>query len=891
MSIDSKEQDTFSPITDDDDEGVMETATMTQAGYNSDQRSAPTFTREQLPPRRQSLMPFTFSQEDVDNSLDMGNEKQAKRNDVGSDITRDRITQTTIGLAPPMDKEYMPPPLSPRRPLTPDAPHHSNSTTGQTLPLRNDAPLSHHVRQETAGSTSWLDPIDESGGSSASSVHSRSNFIGISRKPIRAPSDAMQNILGDAFDAAIEAAYGDGLEPIGNEDLDALHTEVLGEIAVIEYVSDARRNVNIAKERVREAEREQNESEVQREALINTVKNQEKARLQERAASRARTDSLDIDYGADESEDEERILDEVTSGFILDDTEYDLQSKSALPRQSDSSGFSGRTWGSSVESNSNTVGTTLSTVAEISTLPWSSAQSTSKPPPPVYPPPSGALPPPPSHSSATSTPVNAPISESSRPTSPNAASLAVRERRLSGQKIRPLTIDTNTRLPPDMTGPKTQPLSFVQPVFSTQLISEPPKSATLIRESQQLLPSSTFKPFVSNSGSPTSKPFVSINGSRQISSPLPASNSSDMGKSVSPATPSSIHTSIMDDDNSLPPMKPSPERFPGRGLVGPGMLKKNFSSASLKTTKLPMPTFDESPVNPTFPANSQLRNGTSVLEPGSSTPINSRSSAKEVTEAEVSFLETDIHDQLKSGFPNPLHAKAPMPLEPCPESFLQRPFWFLRVVHNALSHPAGAYFSTRLFVPRDMWLVANPKLKGIDDKIANCDYLTANLLKLAKVDTLDADAVLEEMQSFEMVMDQVQSILSKKLGNEVGVNHTVYKPDWLPDDVVANPDVLSAKSVNTATKYLSTWRKLRSQVKTSERPMPLASNHAVNRESSRDTLTMRSLPMTKDTKPRFAKRDPAKQVQGCGPNLLYMRALGRLCDAAQVIGKLLLDQT
>ena len=877
MSIDSKEQDTFSPITDDDDEAVVETATMTQAGYNSDQRSAPTFTREQLPPRRQSLMPFTFSQEDVDNSLDMGNEKQAKRNVVGSDITQDQITQTTIGLAPPMDKEYMPPPLSPRRPLTPDAPHHSSSTTGQSLPPRDDAPLSHHVRQETAESTSWLDTIDESGGSSASSVHSRSNSIGISRKRIRAPSDVLQNILGDAFDAAIEAAYGDGLEPIGNEDLDAIPTEVPEETAGIEYVSDARRNVNIAKQRVREAEREQTEREVQRDAFINTVKNQEKARLQEKAASRARTDSLDIDYGADESEDEERILDEVTSGFILDDTEYDLQSKSALPWQSDSSGFSGRTWGSSVESNSNTVGTTLSTVAEISTLPWSSAQSTSKPPPPVYPPPSGALPPPPSQLSAASTPVNAPISDSSRPTSPSAVPLGVRERRLSGQKVRQLKIDTNTRLPSDMTGPKTQPPSFVPPVFSTQLISEPPKSATLIRESQQLLPSSTFKPFVSNSGS------------RQISSPLPASNSSDMGKSVSPATPSSNHTSTIDDDNSVPPMKPSPERFPGRGLVGPGMLKKNFSSASLKTTKLPMPTFDESPVNPIFPVNSQLRNGTSALEPGSSTPTNSRSSIKEVSEAEVSFLETDIHDRSKPGFPNTLHAKAPMPLEPCPESFLQRPFWFLRVIHNALSHPAGAYFSTRLFVPRDMWLVANPKLKGIDDKIANCDYLTANLLKLAKVDTLDADAVLEEMQSFEMVMDQVQSILSKKLGSEVGVNHTVYKPDWLPDDVVANPDVLSAKSVNTATKYLSTWRKLRS--KTSERPMPLTSYNAVNRDSSRDTLTMRSLPMTKDTKPRFAKRDPSKQVQGCGPNLLYMRALGRLCDAAQVIGKFLLYQT
>ena len=891
MSIDSKEQDTFSPITDDDDEAaITETATRTQGGHNSDQRRAPTFTREQLPPRRQSLMPFTFSREDVDTSMDLVNDQQTRRSVVGSDTTRDRIIQTTIGLAPPMDKEYMPPPLSPRRPLTPDAPQDSKSTNGQPVPARAEAPLSHHVRQETPESTSWLDTIDESGGSSASSVHSRSPFVGISRKPIGTPSDVLPNILGDAFDAAIEAAYGDGLEPIANDDLDALPTEITEQTSQNEHVSIARRNVNIAKQRVLEAEREQAQREVQREVqretIIAKVKNQEKARLQERAALRARADSLDIDYGADGSDEEERILDEVTSGFILDDTEYDLQTKSALPRQSDSSGFSGRTWGSS-----NTTGTTLSTVAETSSLPLSSALSASshsiaKPPPPVYPPPSVALPPPPSQNVAASTPANATvsapakaqISDPSRPTSVSTApGPGVRERRLSGQNIRQLKIDTT--LGPGMTGPKTQPPSIVPPVFSKHLISEPPKSASIVRESQQLLPSSTFKPLLPNSGA------------RQISSPLPASSPSDMGKSVSPATPSSYYTPLVNDEKNGPPLKTSPERFHDRNLMGPGILKKNFSSASLRTTKLPNPPlsmFDESPVNPAFPPNSQLRNGTTALDSGVATPVKSSFLSREISSGEVSFLATDIHDRSRPGYPNVLHANAPMPLESCPESFLQRPFWFLRAIYNSLSHPAGAYLSTRLFVPRDMWLVANPKLKGIDDKIANCDYLTAALLKLAKVDTLDADAVLEEMQSFEMVMDQVQSILSKKLGNEVGVNHTVYKPDWLPDDSSVNSDVLSAKSVNTATKYLSTWRKIRSQVKTSERAVPLANNNSASRDGSRDTLTMRSLPMTKESSPRLAKRDPAKQVQGCGPNFLYMRALGRLCDAAQVIGKLLL---
>ena len=888
MSIDSKEQDTFSPITDDDDEaGVAETSTRTQVAYDSDHRRAPTFTREQLPPRRQSLMPFTFSQEDIDTSIGMSNEQQMKRAVSSNDSTGDQIVQTTIGLAPPMDKEYMPPPLSPRRPLTPDASQKSNSANGQQNHPRLEGPPSNHAQQKIAESTSWLDPIEESGGSSASSVHSRSSSTGISRKRIRAPSDILGNILGDAFDAAMEAAYGDGLESMGNNDLDALPNEAPEQTSQNEHVFDVRKGVNIAKQRVREAEREQAERDARREAFIATVKSQEKARLQEKAAMRARADSLDIDYGADGSDEEERILDEVTSGFILDDTEYNLQSKSALPRQSDSSGFSGRTWGSY-----NTVGTTLSTVAETSTQPWSSAQSTSppitKPPPPVYPPPSGALPPPPSHNAASSTLANAPISAStnapssdlSRPTSVSSVpGPGVRERRLSGQKIRQLKIDTNTRLPPGDTGPKTQPAAIIPPVFSVQPIGEPPKSATIVRESQQLLPSSTFKPF-----SP-------VNGTRQISSPLPASTPSDMGKSVSPATPASNYTPVLNDENHVLPLKPSPERFLDRSLIGPGIMKKNYSSASLRTTKLPNPTsstIDESPVNPVFPPSSQLRNGTKALGSGLPTPMKSGVLSESSLDDKMSFLATDMHDRSRPGYPNKLHPNAPASLEPCPESFLQRPFWFLRTIYNALSHPVGAYLSTRLFAPRDIWLFPNKDLRGIDDKIANCDYLTAALLKLAKVDTLDADAVLEEMQSFEMVMDQVQSILSKKLGSEVGLNHTAFKSDWAPDDASAHTDVLSAKSANPATNLKSTWRKIRSQVKPSERAAPLTNSNAGNREASRDTLTIRSLPMTKDTNPRSAKRDPAKQVQGCGPYVLYMRALGRLCDAAQIIGKLLL---
>ena len=73
----------------------------------------------------------------------------------------------------------------------------------------------------------------------------------------------------------------------------------------------------------------------------------------------------------------------------------------------------------------------------------------------------------------------------------------------------------------------------------------------------------------------------------------------------------------------------------------------------------------------------------------------------------------------------------------------------MRCFYQTIVHPRGGYLSTKLFVPRDVWRVKGVKIKNIDDKISNCDLLTAALQKLSGVDTLDADAVLEEMQALD----------------------------------------------------------------------------------------------------------------------------------------------
>jgi hypothetical protein len=206
----------------------------------------------------------------------------------------------------------------------------------------------------------------------------------------------------------------------------------------------------------------------------------------------------------------------------------------------------------------------------------------------------------------------------------------------------------------------------------------------------------------------------------------------------------------------------------------------------------------------------------------------------------------------------------------------------MRCLYQTIAHPRGGYLTTKLFVPRDVWRVRNVKLKAVEEKISNLDLLTAALLKLAKADTYDADAVLEEMQSFENVLDQVQALWAKKLGNEVGVQGSMSLFKFsTPEDVSAATEHSSSKpSGGTGKSYLTSWRKLRSKSTGTGFTAPVSGP----KDSNRDTPTMNSLPMTGDAGFRVVKRN-MPQIQCSGPNANYMSALARLFDAAQVLGK------
>ncbi|TVY40061.1 hypothetical protein LSUB1_G001856 [Lachnellula subtilissima] len=737
---------------EDEEPAIIETATVTRIvndqSYITEPDQARSVPTSHLPARRESLLPSALGTMPYrgNNAFSEYDRSQSKS------PMKMRIKETNINLAPPMESLYMPPPLSPRRPLSPmnHAPP-TNHTRQQSSDLYTQtdpgaSPFRGHTRAPSNESMSWLDTIDESSGSTASSVHSRTSSLGVRRKRIRAASGATEAEFDAALDAAVEAAYDDGFEPMGGSEVNRFDYDDDDEI-----VANVRRKVELAKERVRQSERE---------AAIQDARDRERKRLllQEQAPHNTFEDEYD-----NESEEEERMLEEMTREYVMDDFEFGLQSKSALPRGSDSSEFSGRTWNSSIGSNPTTAGTMLSTVAETSIPKLPILQPSNSNTNSTHPPPAQALPPPPPPN-----PAPQPIAITSK---------GVRSRRLSGQNAKLLKIETTSK----------------------NLVSNPEQA------------------FVKNFSSSSLKTMKGRN----------------------------LSVSVIDDGSDISPNTPN-SSFNPRDMNG------------------------RLPAVPTLP-----------------TPISAAFKDKGAPTGGLYLFDSDIHSPNSPGSPNPLSVGAPIPLEPCPTEFLLRPFWLMRALYQTIAHPRGGYLSTKLFVPRDVWRVKGVKLKNVEDKIVSCDYLTAALMKLAKVDTFDADAVLEEMQLLEGILEQVQATLTKKLGNEVGVQGSGGMFKDAPPSGDAETSTTAPKSGSMSSKSSSfSWRRLRS--KNSGVGLSNAySSKTTPTDLPKEGLTMSTLPMTTTSvaKVRFAKRD-VSEVQFSGPNANYMGALARLFDAAQTLDQI-----
>lgn len=713
--------------------------------------------------------------------------------------------------------------------------------SGRTTPAglgNNLAAYNGQFLEPTADeSTSWLDTIDESGASSPSSANSKASSVYLRRRTSRRLSTDTEAEFDAALDAAVEAAYDEGLEPVmeyKEEESD-------------DIVANARRNIELAKQRVREAE-------LEAEAAMN--RSRDFRHIQEPALDNPL--GRNSEYLDEEAEEEERLLEEMTKGYVMDDFEFGIQSKSALPRESDSSNVSGRTWESSAASNiTGTGGATLSTLTEDddhilpvefidrNQLP-SSPPTAALPPIPV----SSDFPILPTHRASLSQPPPPPIGPPPVP--------GVRARRLSGQTSQELKIETGTRPRADSSISNVDPLAI------------PPTTTTL---PPPPLPKDEPVPEPPRASTPSFR--ANLHPSKRNPSVSSVMDNINLAKT----------RTHEDDEPGLPPL-PVSARPMGKVPSAPdGLDKAHTNSKSFRSRNVSVPISDTAPGSPTTPWSGSFPSlDTAAMVPSVPllpTPSISHFTQNGLPTGGLNLFDCDIHSPTALGRPNSLVNNAPLPLEPCPESFLLRPFWLMRCLYQTISHPHGGYLSAKLFIPRDVWRVKNVKIKAIEDKVSNCDLLTAALLKLAQVDMYDADAVLEEMQSFESVLDQAQIALSKKLGNEVGVHTAIplFKPNASFDDT-AHPEPASSRTSGTSNKSLRpTWKRLRSKTSGINTATPTFST---SRDSNKEHLNSNSVPMT--AAPVSQARRSVTSLDFAGPNSHYMGALARLCDAAQVLG-------
>lgn len=720
--------------------------------------------------------------------------KFSERSSLGDSILGDNTASDND-----MDKTIMPRPLAPRITPSPNAGDQS-PVQGEESPAKAiQAAEVHELPASGVDPVSWLDTIDESGSSDTSSVRSRSSQLGVHRKPVPAVEGESELAFDAAFDAAVEAAYEDGLEP--NQSYGSGFAEL-----------DAT---------------DKHPSKFAATEIPPPLPNQSyQAPMYEQ-------DELD------EEAEEERLLDDITSDYLDQGFDFDMQSKSALPRQSDSSAYSRSTWQSSNVSNRTTAGTSLSTVAErvLPRLPTKETQ----------------------HSPSQSDAVY-PVSIAPSVTE----SLAL-----------PADSTTGTG---DRRGSTGQNLNFKNLKIETTA-----KHANLrqtVPESQDLGAHDTE---VSGSNKPMPEiPSLPQTSSTLISPPNILSAASDV------ATAFSYDSSAPPDSADLLNGQPSPKnRLFGRKKKS--LLSLRDHGASM--LEEPVPALPLTPLSGSFMPNTTTadvpiasRRTTNITPSAGSIPAMHDGSASGGSHLfDTSLASTSLPSSPRS------HISDPAPsLEPCPEPHLLRPFWLLRCIASTITHPKGGFLTTRLFVPHEVWLNRSVKLKSVEEKIANCDLLTAALGRLSSVNTYDADAVLEELQNFEEVMERVQATLIKRLGSEVGVQGVgaLFKDATTVDGPSTGADGSTRESgpkTNSGKSYLSGWRKLRSK----NTSFGGASGPAASGRVEKEGPLMATIPMTSfvsvDSNGR-PKIDLTHDIAADGPHRDYMISLARLCEAAQVLG-------
>lgn len=696
-----------------------------------------------------------------------------------------------------LEESYMPRPLTPRR--SPSDGSQEVEAGGIDAPVsQSSEPTQTQTANQFIDPVSWLNTIDESG-SDTSSVHS-----------MRKQPNDVDAAAGDsdvdfdaAFDAAVEAAYEDGYE------LDPDYDD--GPLTSIP---------------------------------------QSNGKPPASQGFKSATDTEDD--GLDEEAEEERMLDDITKDYINDGFDFDMQSKSALPRQSDSSVLSRSTWQSSVVSNRTTAGTSLSAVPENDNKSQDVSDSAS-----TTQPLQGAE----IGADGTSRPLSV-ISEGAR---------SVQNRRSTGPNFKQLKIETSRKSVEQWV---RTPLAAVNDdgLVKDGSIGEHEPDAETSVSTRPISEVPSLRRFQNRYVSPRENKRSS-SADYSIYSEQPDSSSTINGtRSPRPALFRKNKSSISLRDNGMLTLEEQSEPIPPTPLSASYLSTYGSHESGLPTARRPY-------ITPSSGSYGGMRDG-------------SISASR--------LFDTSLTSSSPPSSPTSQEPFSPLPLEPCPESTLLRPFWLLRCIASTINHPRGGFLTTRLFVPREVWKTRSVKLRYLEEKVANCDLLTAALGKLSSADTYDVDVILEELQAFEGVMDRVQMALVRRLGSEVGVQGigTLFK-DAPPTDY-SNPVISEGKDgsrTNSGKSYLSGLRKrLNKNSGTSGGGSVSGGSNsagtgslASNVRSESQMATMASVPMTSFVsveKHRLGKHEGSFDHGAFdGPLKEYMSSLSRLAEAAQVLGK------
>ncbi|KAF4547473.1 Hypothetical protein D9617_42g090600 [Elsinoe fawcettii] len=559
-------------------------------------------------------------------------------------------------------------------------------------------------------------------------------------------------------------------------------------------------------------------------------------------------------YEPDHGDEEQQMMDDIAKDY-MDDFNFNIKSKSSIPRESASTAYTRSTWQSSVGgADRNTAATSLSTLSEDSgpgaVFPRHQPQSST------------------STVQTTDSTVNFPTGSFDANATNGTSQILERRNRLSGQSLKPLTIETapspqrrrapstasrmttNSQRELDPTPWETQPKPSEVTPWETQ-----DKSAEVTPWETQAAPGD-FKPGRMGSLRKQDKDPWAANPSSAVSD----SGSSQLGDVSSPRA-----------------------RY----------LRNQKSSVSLRETAMGAMTPSESdyptptPTSATFSQHYTRRNDSTSHLSNRSGPTVASSSVPPLPDASQqggyylfdTTLGRSIEQGLSSSPRTSKESSPPTPFEPCPDSALLRPFWLMRLIANTTTHPRGAYITTRLFMPHEAWLNRSAKLKNLEDKVAACDMLTAALARLGEVDTYDADAVLSELQQFEEIMERVQGMLVKKLGNEVGVNNA---GDLFKAADKANMDSPPDGMKESKNSGKFSWRKLRGKPSVSS----TSAGTNPNKSGTTENTSMQTVPMTSFTgveKRTAHRREALRDAVFEGPHKDYMAAVAKLCEAAQVL--------